>query len=98
MEKSDAKYIAIQLAVKIEDVRFDRRFGIDAERGSDANICNASPPNTVDQCGGCIGAVFRDDAIMRMEISRRKTDALTATIAADNDAFDTIRAAEHSSD
>ena len=49
----------------------------------------------VDQrCGG-VNAVVRDDAVVRFQIGRRKADGVAASVAADDDALDAVRPAEH---
>src|SRR5437867_3336594 len=93
VEETHAQNVAIQLAVKIENIALDRRLGRVLEGRPHADVGDALAPGAVDERGCRIDTEARDDPVMRLEIRRRKPDRMSAAIAANNNAFDPIRPA-----
>ena len=95
MQKSHTKHITVEIAVKIEYVTLDGRFGCVFKCRPDADVCYALSPSAVDQRGSSINAVTRDDAIVWFEVGGRKADRVATAVTANDHSLDAVRAAKH---
>jgi hypothetical protein len=97
MEEANSENIAVEVAVEVENVAFDRGFEILAKSRPHADVGDASPPLAIDESRGRVDAELWDHAIMRVKIRRRESDRMTAAVSTDYHAFDAVRAAQHTS-
>src|SRR5687768_13144326 len=65
VQESNAKNVPIKIAVEIENVRFDRRFGFRLECRPYADVGDASAPRPVQKRCGRVHTELRHDAIVR---------------------------------
>src|ERR1051326_3393707 len=73
----------------------DRRLKRIAEGGAHADVCDAAPPLSFDQSRGHVDALARNYSIVRLHVSRRKTEIDTARITTHHWSFDPIGPAQH---
>src|SRR5258708_18204430 len=74
VKKAHAEHVAIQFAVKIENITFYRWLVRVLERRANADIGDALSPRAIDKWRRGIDAIFRNEPLMRFEISRHKSD------------------------
>ena len=82
VEKANAKHIAVEFLVEIENICFDRRLHVLLKRRPNADVRYAPPPCAADQRRGGVNAELRDHAVVGLQVRSRETYRVTATVPA----------------
>src|SRR5262245_36036082 len=92
---SHANRPSIEIVVEIDQVRFDFRFGVGAERRAFADVRHAAPPDAVDHGQRDVNAVGRQHAVLKFQVGRRKEKFAPDPAPLRNHSFDAVGPSEH---
>src|SRR5215213_7242804 len=97
IQKSHTHNIAVKITVPVHYVGLNRRFRGVRKRRSQPHIRHAPAPLSINQRAGHVNAVPGYDAVVWVEVGRRKAQLVPAFRASLDTALDAVRTAQHAS-